>query len=33
VQRFDGGALIFDQTSAQVFTLVGRDDGTAYGPY
>ncbi len=33
VQRFDGGALLFDQTSAQVFTLVGRDDGTAYGPY
>jgi hypothetical protein len=33
VQRFDGGALLFDMTSAQVFALVGRDDGIAYGPY
>ena len=33
VQRFEGGALILDSTSGQVFALVGRDQGTAYGPY
>jgi len=33
VQRFANGALIFDQTSAQVFALVGRESGIAYGPY
>jgi len=33
VQRFEGGALLFDATSAQVFTLVGRENGVAYGPY
>lgn len=33
VQRFEGGALLFDTTSAQVFTLVGREGGSAYGPY
>lgn len=33
VQRFDGGALIRDETAAQTFVLVGRDTGIAYGPY
>jgi hypothetical protein len=33
VQRFDGGALIRDETAGQTFVLVGRDTGIAYGPY
>ncbi len=33
LQRFDGGALIRDETAAQTFVLIGRDDGIAYGPY
>jgi hypothetical protein len=33
IQRFDGGALIRDETAGQTFVLVGRDTGIAYGPY
>lgn len=33
IQRFDGGALIRDETAAQTFVLDGRDSGVAYGPY
>ncbi len=33
IQRFDGGALIRDETAGQTFVLVGRDSGIAYGPY
>jgi len=33
IQRFDGGALIRDETAAQTFVLAGRDTGIAYGPY
>ncbi len=33
IQRFDGGALIRDETAGQTFVLVGRDTGSAYGPY
>lgn len=33
IQRFDGGALIRDETAGQTFLLIGRDTGSAYGPY
>ncbi|MEP7291805.1 MAG: hypothetical protein ABI835_08470 [Chloroflexota bacterium] len=33
IQRFDGGALIRDETAGQTFLLVGRENGSAYGPY
>ena len=33
IQRFDGGALIRDETAGQTFLLVGRESGSAYGPY
>ena len=33
IQRFDHGALIRDETAGQTFILVGRDTGSAYGPY
>lgn len=33
IQRFDGGALIRDETAAQTYVLAGRDSGIAYGPY
>ncbi len=33
IQRFDSGALIRDETAGQTFILVGRDSGSAYGPY
>ncbi len=34
IQQFEGGALILDSSSGQVFVLLGTaDSGTAYGPY
>ncbi|KXK21867.1 MAG: serine/threonine protein kinase [Chloroflexi bacterium OLB15] len=34
IQQFEGGSLLLDSSSGQVFVLVGTpDDGTAYGPY
>ena len=33
IQRFDGGALIRDETAGQTFLLIGRESGSAYGPY
>lgn len=34
IQQFEGGALLLDSSSGQVFVLVGApESGTAYGPY
>lgn len=34
IQQFEGGALLLDSSSGQVFVLVGApDSGSAYGPY